>query len=335
MFYSFVTTLCTDPVQGYADRLYFVRSYDLRKRRATDFSTDPNPRVATGMSNSAAPRNSPNPVDRTLAGRGRTQTGFSARSTQNRPKTEHINYGEADDLEVWQVARAATAADFYFRPMVVGNMSLTDSGFGSTNNPTREAILEMDRIKSIKSVKTVVSVGTARKDQKAKKNIIAWTKGMVNRHANPEAVHGQVELLRTREGFDYFRLNDHDGNLDVALDEWEPGNIKSRLSSKAPGHKTKLAIETAWNKWLTDGDNLDELRRCAATLVEHRRKRTDSRPRWERFATCVEFFCPECPTRDAFYNRDEFRDHCKEHGFGGHGLDKHKKEWKYRRQRAA
>lgn len=348
---SFVTTLCTYPCRDYVDQLYLIRTYDFKKkphyskpprsRTATGLSANTNSRVSTGLSRTDTTTHPGETMEGMLANRRPTRTGLSMGSTnRNQQLTRHINYGDAQMFEIWQVVRAATAADMFFRPMRIPKkedyMSFTDGGFGPTNNPTREGISEIEYLRDISSVNIVVSIGTARKDQQPKNHIVGKTKRWVDRLADPEEVNRQVEVLQDRERFDFFRLNaPQDQALDVGLDEWKPGGLSSRFSRKASGHRTIEKIERAWDKWAADKTSQDRLRDCAVMLVQHRRARAKLRARWERFATCAKFTCPHCMDYGPFHNRDKFRDHItNSHDYQQNGLERKldscKEEWRYR-----
>jgi hypothetical protein len=93
------------------------------------------------------------------------------------PKTSLRNYGPAHNFEIWEVARATTAAPPYFDPLKISalnrsnsnqssshqhRMIFTDGGFGQSNNPTLESFREVLRKNAarIDRVGIVVSIGT-------------------------------------------------------------------------------------------------------------------------------------------------------------------------------
>ena len=74
------------------------------------------------------------------------------------------DYVNASGLEIWQAARAATAADLYFEPLVIHNgrrrSIFTDGGFGPRCNPTEDGIDEVKNKYGDHSLTFVISVGT-------------------------------------------------------------------------------------------------------------------------------------------------------------------------------
>ena len=242
---------------------------------------------------------------------------FTTTRVQERRRTRarRINYGPATDLEIWEVARAATAAPLYFEPYKVKTMVLTDGGFGPNNNPTQEGIWEVEEATGTDSLGTVVSIGTARKSHPPAKSFIQKIKGMVDRLGDPEAIHKQVlKLQEDREkenaGFNYFRLNDP-GALDIELDEWKPRPRRFGKKSGS-GSVTIGKIEAAFYTWAAANSNIRKLQECAVKLVASRRRRADPRclSMWERFATAARYTCntESCP-EDTFYDVEKFRAH--------------------------
>lgn len=303
---------------------------------------NPNSRVSCGLTGTGSvPGQSGDQIEPILENKSRTPTGFSTKSAHNnRRNPRPINYGKAQMYDVWEVARAATAAELFFLPMRFsaqegaerGPITFTDAGFGPTNNPTREGILDMEHLGGIESVNIVVSVGTARKSRPARRHIIDRIRGWVDTMTDTEVVHDQMSRLEKKENLRYFRLNGPE-TLDVKLDEWLPRKWSSRFTDQAPGQKTFIKIESAWFRWATEVENENYLRKCAKALVQHRRDRVRSEARWERFATCATFACKLC-AKGPFDNRDDFRDHLT--SVHGHlstelekELDRHKEEWQY------
>ena len=70
----------------------------------------------------------------------------------------------------------------------------------------------------------------------------------------------------------------------MELDEWLPKAC--RLNSGRPsGSITLENIEKAFRTWLGKDDVTQQLRVCAAELVQCRIDRTRNKDRWEQFAT--------------------------------------------------
>jgi hypothetical protein len=202
-----------------------------------------------------------------------------------------MNFGPAESLYVWQVARAATAATFYFKEIsfkrnpVGGTRThfFSDGGFGA-NNPTLLGIREIELLYGKDRVGAVVSVGTSRSDDSDGKGLIARFKKIANQATNPEQVADELSGRQL-----YWRFNDKTG-IGVELDEWKPNG---KLTKGKPGQRTLKKIRDGFTQWYADVLNRDELLECAQELVKRRRLRTGDRGRWEIFATCADFACPK------------------------------------------
>jgi hypothetical protein len=205
-----------------------------------------------------------------------------------------VNYGPATNFEIWQIARAATAAPFYFDRLKVKledkEAIFEDGGFGKSNNPTIEGIQEIKKLHGKDSVGVVVSVGTARADHVQGTGILHRVRKMGHIATNPDDVHKEVERLlasaqlnETADRFDYFRLN-APGLLNIALDEWKPKS----------GEKTLEKIRKEFYQWLANTDIQEDLESCARQLVTCRRERALDRHRWEHFAIGSVYRCLGC-----------------------------------------
>ena len=325
-FIRFVTTKKSG-AKGHSGTEYLIRSYDHDKITAAEQSIMRSP-IGTGLS-------------------GRTNTGVSAGpSTRIREKGKRtLNYEKAQEYEIWQVARAATAAPLYFEPLKVekaretGHILFTDGGFSNTNNPTRRAQLEIEELHGAGSIGIVVSVGTARKKWKDKSSrwlhffnkIPREMKGMAHELSDPEVVHGdmQRESERDKQQFPYYRLNHPDG-LDIDLDCWEP---KQSLFNKNAGSKTIETITNAFAHWAGELATIQHLKNCAEILVKCRRKRMNT-PKWERFATGARYRCryERCDREDIFEG-NKFEEHLRKHGLPEEELKKEmdycRDHWRY------
>lgn len=224
--------------------------------------------------------------------------------------TRSINYGPAHDFEIWEVARAATAAPFYFDELEIQNLLFSDGGFNYTNNPTREGAKEIEEAYGPERIGAVVSIGTARHDKapngKGLLPIISRFKGFAQAISDPEVVHRDMETLSEDREFPYYRLN-NPGALDIPLDEWVP---KKSSPKKRSGSATMKAISDSFAKWTTNHRTHSLFKNCAAQLVERRRARAADTSRWERYATGASYKCriTGCDL-DEFINCDEFKAH--------------------------
>ena len=310
--HRFVTTLRTQP-GGNRETLYLIRSYDHEERN------DPSPSNAPTRKNTTYTSTS---------NTGWTDTGSpaEARSVVRREtkQSDRINHEKAQKFEIWEVARAATAAKFFFEPLKIKlpgtseHMLFEDGGFGRANNPTMEGTRELEDLYGHNSVGVVVSVGTARNDEEEKKTIFfsavrRATKKFANAATDPEAIHNTMDRNSNQStggsSLSYFRLNDP-GRLGVELDEWEP---KKTIFNKTSGSTTLSTIKGAFDTWAADTEKVTQLRECAAALVRCRRARIGDEAKWERFATGARFTCRsrKCDSED-FFDRTLFRQHLLE-----------------------
>ncbi|KAF2866966.1 acyl transferase/acyl hydrolase/lysophospholipase [Massariosphaeria phaeospora] len=243
--------------------------------------------------------------DLPLQDRRRTGTGQSNRAHRK-------NFGKADALHIWEVARAATAAPMYFKEIVFQRNSIeggtemffSDGGFGQTNNPTQEGILEIASLHGKHNVGAVVNIGTSKDTlESGGKSIFKRVREFVDRATDPTIVAGQLD------GRDlYWRFND-DRGLGVELDDWKP----SGFSTRDPGHKTLRKIRTQFNRWAKNSSNTRHIEQCARELVARRRRRADDATLWEAYATGAVFICGYSACNNAqFENGDRLGEHLEE-----------------------
>ena len=218
-------------------------------------------------------------------------------------------------MQIWEVARAATAAPFYFkeitfRPSTNEKVHYSDGGFGITNNPTSVAIKEINLLHGDGKLGAIVSIGTARADNDTgRQNTRGHIARVYEECTNPKNVH--INVLNQKFPY-YWRLNDEKG-LKMELDEWKPIYFTDK-----PGRQTIQTMKDKFAHWVADREILDYIHNCAAELVKRRRKRAQLGDRWERFATGATMFqCqhPDCVSEDdSFRYRDQFQSHWqKEH----------------------
>lgn len=220
------------------------------------------------------------------------------------------NYGDADSYQIWQVARAATAAPFYFSELklILDNhhgprtIYFSDGGFGHTNNPTLVGIEEIEELHGKPNVGVIVSVGTARADDDStRRGFLHRVKGGFNRATDPKIVAKQV----ARENLPfYFRINDEAG-INVELDEWKPNGF----FTKHPGRDTLETIENRFFRWIARMENSKRLEECARELARRRRKRAEDGSRWERYAIGAQYRCVHHTCNRRFGYREDFDEH--------------------------
>lgn len=253
---------------------------------------------------------------RSTGGRGTERSLYLLRSyehenTENRSLEETLpikNFGPAEPMQIWQVARAATAAPLYFKEIVFrpnngsnDKIHYSDGGFGTTNNPTDVAMEEMKLLHGANKIGVILSIGTARADDQAGgQSIFAHANRAFQAATNPNYIHG---ILSKRTDIQYCRLND-EGGLNIPLDHWKPKT----------GRKTITIIRNRFARWLLENRDLAEkFDRWAAELVRRRRIRAGNAHLWERFATGVSKF--QCRNRECwqdskyFAHRGKFDEH--------------------------
>ena len=320
--FRFVTTKKSDP-KGTSGSPYLIRSYDHDRQTAPNRDMIPPRRTTTASS----------PAD--------TDVSTDPGATTKKEVSSKLNYGKAQEFEIWQVARAATAAPFFFEPLKVekaqtsGHILFTDGGFGNSNNPTRQAMREIEDLHGRSSIGTVVSVGTARKKKEDNRfRVVRFLESMAFDLTDPETIHDDMQREhdmqpeQDTQKFSYFRLN-HPEGLDIELDRWEP---KGRFTKDA-GSQTITTIRDAFAHWANQSATRKDLKSCAKMLVKCRWNRMNT-PKWERYATGARYRCrfQGCDLED-FFDGDKFKDHLRGHGRPDHYLDKEvdhcRYYWKY------
>ncbi|KAI9684031.1 MAG: hypothetical protein M1822_005858 [Bathelium mastoideum] len=225
--------------------------------------------------------------------------------------------GKSHRWQVWEVARAATAADFYFDPFKIEvqgsseKVVFTDGGLDQTNNPVREAVEEAEDLFGPESLGAVVSVGTARGSKPSRHKLVTKIKALIADKTDPEVNHRWARNKFTDSPGHYFRLN-HLGALAMELDDWRPRERWYRRSDKAPGSRTIEEIERKFFEWVAQPACAGHLRACAEELVRRRRARTKRAAEWEHFATGIKFRCHGGGCNETFRNRDHFKTHLQD-----------------------
>ncbi|MCJ1470616.1 hypothetical protein MMC07_009262 [Pseudocyphellaria aurata] len=153
------------------------------------------------------------------------------------------NPGLAQDVPIWQVARATSAAPSYLAPLKIGDLEYMDGGMGA-NNPCEELYHEVRRMnnKSDTCVRVILSVGTGKNNKTARRfsgksqglsrywNYLNWAKKWAT---DSEQVHMRMLNWRGRDKFQYFRLNVDTGLDKMKLDEWRCRGALRTTAGKA------------------------------------------------------------------------------------------------------
>ena len=170
----------------------------------------------------------------------------------NKEKTsEHLNPGPADSHQIWQIARATTAAPSYFSPMQLEDQVFLDGGI-STNNPTQEAVRDLESLyNGILNNACVVSVGSGSGGKHGSQKHPSKTS-----FTQTESTHRTVSDFLEDSHASYFRLNVEDIG-DIRIDDWRLlGNISKRT-------RQHLSTDAA----------RDTLDRCAKALIQNFRSK--------------------------------------------------------------
>jgi hypothetical protein len=250
--------------------------------------------------------------------------------------------GPADNFKIWEVARAATAAPFYFDPIEIKDRDkiihiFKDGGMGETTNPTDVGIEDIVIQEGDDAVGIVVSVGTARggyvneadfflRKTKDRYRLPIWET------SNPESVHDKIARNQHHhQNMTYWRFNPskEEHLLNMSLDEWKPK--RSPRLKKSPGSKTIEEIRSAFGKWAIQTDVQNMLRECARQLVEQRRLRMRDEVKWEQFSTLTDYRCHLRPCEKkhrTFTNLMDFVKHLRDdhHVTKEDDIKEHKKD---------
>jgi len=203
------------------------------------------------------------------------------------------NPGASHSIPIWQVARAATAAPFYFDPIEIQNRKFGDGGFG-TNNPVRELYFEARYMhgNDPRAVTLVVSIGTgqAKKDELSGglfAKYIGYFKAVRQLATDSEREHRVMHIIRDSLSemhcnLEYFRLNvpRADGLGDMKLDEWKGKE----------GRRTLDKIRCVTLNYCRKTDMQQELEKIARLLVDQRRARCHD-DIWGLYATGMRYRC--------------------------------------------
>ncbi|KAL9602366.1 MAG: hypothetical protein Q9219_001932 [cf. Caloplaca sp. 3 TL-2023] len=209
------------------------------------------------------------------------------------------NPDDSPEFEIWQVARATSAAPSYFKSTRLFEYRYYDAAV-NINNPSLEVYKEVSLLnKPHESIELLLSIGTGNAKGNTTKAKHSLQKELNN---ISDLVHQKICQARKEDGFAYYRWDVQGGLQDVRLDEWKP--IES-------GETTRARIERATNRYLESPEIDKQVRECAEILVHARLLRAQTM-RWEMFAAGTRYRCPlpSCPYQSLrFQNRNELMDH--------------------------
>ncbi|KAI1293340.1 acyl transferase/acyl hydrolase/lysophospholipase [Xylaria venustula] len=171
------------------------------------------------------------------------------------------NSGPADDCQIWQVARATSAAPTYFPPIEINGRSFMDSGIG-VNNPaavalTEVGLLNMGRIKTT----LLISIGTGSAPSYSRFGIFNLLKAVINTATSTEETHQRLLDSTEYSGVPYFRFGGP--SLNIELDEWR----RKKRDSGERLHTIEFIRRQTIN-YLERDEVRDSIRECAKLLVD-------------------------------------------------------------------
>ena len=221
----------------------------------------------------------------------------------------------ADELPIWKVTRATSAAPFYFemvRHKVNGVETAYKDGGIRENNPTGAALSEFHALYDGKAHQPalMLSVGTGRPDQTQDGFAIAWpgpfgkipfvakflekraiVQNLLIKYTEGEKQHHQMREFAHGEHIWYKRLNVSSGLETMPLDDWRKGEWQGQAS--VPGGASLTHMETVTAQYLDRAfdSKVDSyappstmLRQAAEKLVRQRRARElEGGERWQTF----------------------------------------------------
>ena len=245
-------------------------------------------------------------------------------------------------ISIPEVAKAITAPfSPSFKPFKLGAAHFVD-GSKQVRDPTFEVLKEISSLLDSDDpvMDLVLSLGTDEHH--------SWMHDILGRrHQAPKGGNGngnrKSKNKNNKKSGEDDNNNNHDNNSSSSSNRSSSSNNTNKKNKIDPevdrekgrsyhhyhrfevpdihlGFRHKLflrEIEAVTTRWLDEGDNRDQIRRYAETLVRNRRARAATAD-WETFALGVRYLCfhDGCPHRHAvFETRAEFRDHLvRRHG---------------------
>jgi len=180
------------------------------------------------------------------------------------------NPGVAACIPIWEVARATTAAPFYFKPIQISNRKFGDGGFG-TNNPADEMLHEVSSMTghNPKSIALLLSIGTgevsiSRFQEGRIGKYLAYLNAAKRLASDSAIAHERLQAQKTRFNIPYYRFNvPVDFGLGkIKLDEWKPDTLER--------------IRNLTETYCGQSEVQRQLKEVARIMVDHRIARKES-----------------------------------------------------------
>ena len=212
--------------------------------------------------------------------RNMTSASAASKDSQASTRSEQRKGGPAASLPIWAVARATTAAPFFFDSAHIDNKTFFDGGLGC-NNPSLEAYNEVcnmhyqppesKNISSASPISLFLSIGSGLKSpRKQPKGFMAEYRSLVDLlrsiATDTEDVESLVRSLSVNHHFPYFRFNVDKGVGELRLDEW-------KRPKKGRESETLRRIRAETRIYLDREDIQRDLADCAQRLISLRRLR--------------------------------------------------------------
>ncbi|GAB7322978.1 hypothetical protein MBLNU13_g05508t1 [Cladosporium sp. NU13] len=221
----------------------------------------------------------------------------------------------AEELKIWEVTRATSAAPFYFKMLEVeieGQYKSFKDGGIRENNPSGAALSEFHSLYEgcSENPALLLSVGTGRPDHSQDGFAAAWPgpfgnipfirtalekravlQNLLIKYTEGEKQHAQMREHARGEHTWYKRLNVTDGLQNMPLDSWVNGEWQGKKD--VPGGASLTRMETVTAAYLarefdakidTYAPPSTMLRQAAEKLVRQRRARElEGGERWDTF----------------------------------------------------
>ncbi|MCJ1250856.1 hypothetical protein MMC30_008084 [Trapelia coarctata] len=244
-----------------------------------------------------------------------TQTPYLFRSYDHPTRSTQPferNPGEDQSFLIRDVARAASAAPIYFKPVQLANGRFFDASI-VLNNPSWEIFKEVNQMHgdSHYAIDVLLSIGCGqhRARQPAKQGgvkrwntLVPYTSMARHKFHLGDIIDSMEErMLKASQDLNYYRFCADLDPHSVKSDEWR--------------EHTASLIAVTTKKYLGTQPVDDDLSECAKGLVARRRARAQTM-KWESFALGTRYRCPvkDCEyakngSKMPFENQNELLDH--------------------------
>ena len=184
------------------------------------------------------------------------------------PRFPALNPGPASSFQIWEAARATTAAPRYFKPLNHENQKFYNGGITS-NNPTLQVLGEMQALLPHHPINCVVSVGSGitPPNKLALGSLNPAIRLLTTVVIDTQDIERSAFAIADGWEFPYFRFNP-ELQRRIAIDEW---NDRESSSNTTP--RTLDYLEKAAEEFLSRDEIGDSLRRYAEILAHQADRR--------------------------------------------------------------